>query len=106
MPLTLHAAWLRFDQPFPDGNLFFWAENADFAVLDSAQAITANGGSTALREATNGAPKANSRQRVLKIPSHPSQVAVGQLRSLLLEEFPALITTEIRPINAEVWLPS
>lgn len=106
MPLTLHAAWLRFDQPFPDGNLFFWAENADFAVLDSAQAVTANGGSTALREAANGAPKGNSRQRVLKIPSHPSQVAVGQLRSLLLEEFPALITTEIRPINAEVWLPT
>ncbi|MCX6045948.1 MAG: DEAD/DEAH box helicase [Chloroflexi bacterium] len=102
MPLTLHAAWLRSEQSFPDGYLFFWAENADFAAPDtSSETVTGQRSTTQNTTRING-----NRQRLPKIPSHPDQVAVGQLRSLLNEEFPALTATEMRPANAEIWLPS
>ena len=108
MPLTLHAAWLRSDQPFPSGNLFFWAEHADVSspkATDIANAThtNANSGSTNARSPNHGT---NNRQRTPKIPSHPNQIAVGQLRSTLLEEFPALAATQLSLANAEIWLPS
>ncbi len=108
MPLTLHAAWLRSDQPFPSGNLFFWAEHADVSVpkatdIANVSVTNTNGGSTNARSTNHGT---NNRQRTPKIPSHPNQIAVGQLRSTLLEEFPALAATQLSLTNAEIWLPS
>lgn len=46
------------------------------------------------------------RQRAQKTPSHPGQLAVNQLRTLIGEEFHQLPTQSMQPANAAVWLPS
>ena len=96
MPLTLHATWLRKDEPFFDGNLFFWAESLEFQSAPRPEAVTAG----------NGAASATGRQRQHKTPSHPGQLPVNQLRTLIAEELPRLPVQAMQPSNATVWLPS
>ncbi len=96
MPLTLHAAWLRFDAPFPDGQLFFWAETTDNLSEDRP-----NGLPTDLPP-SNG----NGRQRATKIPSHPFQASAGRVRALLADLIPDLKTATFQPANTTVWLPT
>lgn len=96
MPLTLHAAWLPDGEPLFDGNLFFWAESLEFQSTSRPELVYAsagNGGST-------------GRQRTLKTPSHPGQLAINQLRTLIAEELPHLPVQSMQPANATVWLPS
>ena len=92
MPLTLHAAWLCGSESFLDGNLFFWAES-----LDPTQALF-----------SYGVPpeQGTARQRAAKIPSHPGQLAISQLRTLLAEELPGLPLPSMAPATATIWLPS
>lgn len=53
------------------------------------------------------APRGNNgRQRQPKIPSHPAQVPIGQLRARLAEDFAPVIASALQPANATVWLPS
>ncbi|MBW7883779.1 MAG: DEAD/DEAH box helicase [Caldilineaceae bacterium] len=49
---------------------------------------------------------APNRQRLRKTPSHPGQLPVNQLRTLVAEELPRLLVHEMQPANATVWLPS
>jgi SNF2 family DNA or RNA helicase len=56
--------------------------------------------------ATDAARHANGRQRGPKIPSHPSQVSIGQLRALLTSAPIHLPVQNLHPANARVWLPS
>ena len=94
MPLILHAAWLRIDPQLPDGSLFFWAENqAENAPPTRAQ--------TASSAAVQGA-----RARTAKVPSHPLQAPASQLRTLLIEQMPALAAAELSPTSASVWTPT
>ena len=93
MALTLHASWLRFDGPFADGTLFFWAETLDFQTETRTLPAPA---------AANGAP----RVRGPKTPSHPGQLPINQLRMLLAEQTLHLPTQQMEPANATVWLPS
>ncbi|MCB0066431.1 MAG: hypothetical protein KDD77_04730, partial [Caldilineaceae bacterium] len=94
--MTLHATWLRKDEPFFDGNLFFWAESLEFQSAPRPEAVTAG----------NGAASATGRQRQHKTPSHPGQLPVNQLRTLIAEELPRLPVQAMQPSNATVWLPS
>ena len=100
MPLTLHAAWLRHDEPFADGKLFFWAETLDFQPGGHLElsAVAAGG---ALRNDSPG-----SRQRSHKTPSHPNQLPVNQLRTVVREEVNRLPLEEMQPATTTVWLPS
>lgn len=96
MPLTLHAAWLTRSEPLLDGNLFFWAESLEPQNAprpEIAHAVGGNGASTA-------------RQRTLKTPSHPNQLAINQLRALIADELPHLPLQSLQPANATVWLPT
>ena len=100
MPLTVHAAWLRFAGPNFGGEFFLWAEEVDFSATSVSTRTQTRG---------NGAPAArsgNGRQRLPKIPSHPGQISIGQLRSLLTAEFPDILIGDMQPGNAVVWLPS
>ncbi|HHW88301.1 MAG TPA: hypothetical protein GX400_19110, partial [Chloroflexi bacterium] len=96
MPLTLHAAWLPDDEPFFDGTLFFWAESLEFPapVRSEASAVAAQNN------------RLNGRQRQPKTPSHPGQLAINQLRTLIAEELPQLPVQSMQPATATVWLPS
>jgi len=96
MPLTLHATWLRTDEPFFAGNLFFWAESLEFQSTACLETATAS----------NGTGTPNGRQRQHKIPSHPGQLPVNQLRTLIAEELSRLPVQAMQPSNATVWLPS
>ena len=78
MPLTLHAAWLPDDEPFFDGTLFFWAESLEFPAPSRIESSAV--------AATNA--NASGRQRQPKTPSHPGQLAINQLRTLIAEELP------------------
>ncbi len=101
MPLILHAAWLRIDPQLPDGSLFFWAENQE----ENASAPTGAGADS--RPRTAGATAQNgARPRSAKVRSHPLQAPAAQLRSLLVEQMPALAAAELLPISASVWTPS
>ncbi len=99
MPLTIHAAWLiRAESPAPDGELFVWAE---YHAIPGARHRDPDGSA-----ARNGRPThhrtSNGRGR---IPSHPAQVPVGQLRPLL-GPLSGGIVPETRPANTVVWLPT
>jgi SNF2 family DNA or RNA helicase len=96
MPLTLHAAWLPDDEPFFDGTLFFWAESLEFPAPSRAESAAVT--------ATNA--NLSGRQRQPKTPSHPGQLAINQLRTLIAEELPQLPVQSMQPANATVWLPS
>ncbi len=121
MPFVIHAAWLRSGErgappnlrtgtlanvgpPLPDaGRLFFWGENTDAPVQVVAQ-------SAALGERT---------ARAAKVPSHPAQISIGQLRRLLTTHFPQLAApngsaapqhqvdpAELALTTATIWLPT
>jgi SNF2 family DNA or RNA helicase len=90
MPLTLHAAWLRNEEPFADGRLFFWAETLDFQASRPAKPI----------------PTPATRQRQPKTPSHPGQLTIQQLRTLLGDAVARLPVQEMQPATTTVWLPS
>ncbi len=94
MPLTLHAAWLPLREPWFDGNLFLWAESLEFQKHPRPEATDVLNG---------GAPV---RQRASKIPSHPGQLAINQLRVLIAEELPHLPVQSMQPTSVNVWLPS
>ena len=100
MPLTLHAAWLRSNEPYSDGKLFLWAETLDFQPSTRSTTGPAPVGLVA--------PTASQfvRQRQPKTPSHPGQLPVHQLRTLIAEESHRLPTHEMQPLTATVWLPS
>lgn len=95
MPLTLHAAWLPDDEPFFDGTLFFWAESLEFPAPARIEAAAAT-----------PIGSLGGRQRPPKTPSHPGQLAINQLRTLIAEELPQLPVQSMQPANATVWLPS
>lgn len=90
MPLILHAAWLRSDPQVPDGSLFFWAENQEGAGLAELSLSARSSG----------------RPRSPKVRSHPLQAPASQLRSLLVEQLPALEHAQLTPTSASVWTPS
>ena len=109
MPLTLHAAWLRVDTPFSNGRLFFWAENTDTSLADTSLADTV-AGSTG-NDGTDSAgisarTEPNGRVRSEKIPSHPFQASVGQVRALLVDSSPTLQSDSLKLATATIWLPS
>ena len=97
MPFTIHAAWIRVDEPGSSSQLFLWAEDPD--VVGKASPVPAI-------VATDVARSANARQRGPKIPSHPSQVSIGQLRALLTSDPIHVPVQTLQPANARVWLPS
>ncbi len=93
MPVILHAAWLRSDPQVPEGLLFFWAEDQD--------------GEAAVAPASSGVRTGSSgRSRSSKVPSHPLQTPVSQLRELLIEQMPALSRAALTPASASVWAPT
>jgi SNF2 family DNA or RNA helicase len=96
MPLTLHAAWLPSGEPFFDGTLFFWAESLEFQSAPRGELLPTLTANVALP----------GRQRLPKTPSHPGQLAINQLRTLIAEELPQLPVQSMQPANATVWLPS
>ncbi|MGL4648508.1 MAG: hypothetical protein ACRC1H_03800, partial [Caldilineaceae bacterium] len=97
MPLILHAAWLRSDPQVPEGQLFFWAENQDGEPPSAALGVAA-------RAEANGSPP--GRTRSAKVPSHPLQTPVSQLRQLLIEQMPGLGRADLTPASASVWAPA
>ncbi|MEM7532700.1 MAG: DEAD/DEAH box helicase [Chloroflexota bacterium] len=117
MPFHLHATWLSSEEPFPSGHLFLWAENiaANPAAGNSPvanQALTKDSQPTSSGlQWQPGSQSANALSTTKlpdKIPSHSSQVSVGQVRSLLISEgiYPASQSSLLRPANANVWLPT
>ena len=99
MPLTLHATWLRVDNSFPDGKLFFWAENLD-ASLGSEN------GAEGIKLEPDLESNGNGRTRGAKMPSHPFQASVGQVRVLLTELIPGVSTDSLTLESVSVWLPT
>src|SRR3954449_9879029 len=97
MPFTIHAAWIRVDEPGSTSQLFLWAEDPDVVTKAPPVQVTA---------ATDGSRSANGRHRGPKIPSHPSQVSIGQLRALLTSDPIHVAVQNLQPANATVWLPS
>lgn len=94
----MHGAWLRSEHSTLDGQFFFWAENqdsapADFDVLSRRDDAV---------DSTRGA----LRQRTPKIPSHPLQAPVLQLRAALAEQLHSLAAADLQPISASVWTPT
>ena len=104
MPLTLHAAWLRVDTPFSNGRLFFWAENTD--VSTAAGANGGPNGDAADPATLSIEPEVGGRIRAEKVPSHPSQASVGQVRALLLDSSATLQSDSLQLATVVVWLPS
>lgn len=96
MPLILHAAWLRSDPHLPDGQLFFWAENQEDGALSENLSNPAH----------SKVPAKPARQRAGRVPSHPLQAPVSQLRAVLVEQMPALAHTALAPTSASVWAPT
>jgi SNF2 family DNA or RNA helicase len=96
MPLTIHAAWIRVEEPVSASQLFLWAEDPDIV------------GKLAVPPATAGAAarSANGRTTRKKIPSHPAQTSIGQLRAFLTAGALRLTTGDLQPANVTVWLPS
>ncbi|MCB0122379.1 MAG: DEAD/DEAH box helicase [Caldilineaceae bacterium] len=102
MPFVLHAAWLRVDGSFPDGRLFFWADDSSRTLLAETLHPTPNPSSA---RASN-TRQLETRSRSAKTLSHPSQISVGQLRAHLRAAFPHLDTKALTLQNATAWLPS
>jgi SNF2 family DNA or RNA helicase len=109
MPLTIHAAWLPAETKIPDGQLFIWAE--------TEQSDVANGTRNGEREPstnghTNGSESIAARRaeangrRPAKVPSHPAQMPVGQLRQLIRELVGVGDGADGQLDNATAWLPS
>lgn len=94
MPFVLHAAWLRSDEPVPDGQLFFWAADSSTPLSTDAPAISAQ--PPTARSSYTRSPKA---------PSHPTQLSVGQLRSQLFMAFPSLQSAKLKLSSTTIWLP-
>ncbi len=116
MPFTIHAAWLPSDSNMPQGQLFLWAENHTPATADDNGFEPLGNGvhTTTPRNAnghtnghTNGHSKenGNGRNRAAKIPSHPSQLPVGQFRQMV-RQLATAEETDSTPTNALVWLPT
>ena len=110
MPFTIHAAWIRVDEPGSTSQLFLWAEDPDVVARISPAFAT-----TATEAARSPIPRSsignvnsniNGRQRGPKIPSHPAQVSIGQLRALLTSAPIHVAVANLQPANARVWLPS
>jgi SNF2 family DNA or RNA helicase len=97
MPFTIHAAWIRADEPGSTSQLFLWAEDPDVVIKNPV------GFATASADVARGSI---GRQRGPKIPSHPAQVSIGQLRALLTSEPVHVPVDQLQPANARVWLPS
>jgi hypothetical protein len=102
MPFTIHAAWIRADESGSTSQLFLWAEDPDVAI--KAPPVLATAEIDAARSATTRVT--SSRQRGPKVPSHPSQVSIGQLRALLTSDPIRVAVPDLQPANARVWLPS
>ena len=102
MPFTIHAAWIRVDEPGSTSQLFLWAEDPD--VVSKASPAFATPAPEAARSANLRNP--NGRQRGPKIPSHPAQVSIGQLRAMLTSAPIHVAVANLQPANARVWLPS
>jgi SNF2 family DNA or RNA helicase len=96
MPLTVHAAWIRADALSAGSQLCLWAEDPDAVGRPNPVAPAPPAGT---------ARPGNGRQRLPKVPSHPGQVPIGQLRNLLSHELAAL-PGPFHPANLVVWLPS
>ena len=100
MPLILHAAWLCLGDSDSDNRLFLWAEDLDLSSRPDNHSVPSS-------PAQNGeARNTNGRYRSPKIPSHPGQASIGQLRSVLTTEFATLDPAGMQPANAVAWLPS
>lgn len=95
MPLTVHAAWIRLDSPAAGSQLFLWAEDPDLS-----------GARPPIPRAVPAPREGHSRHRQPKVPSHPGQVSIGQLRAVLSQELAAAAPSDLQPANATVWLPS
>jgi len=91
MPSILHAAWLPSQQPISNGELFLWARHLDFAAHPQ---LNNHGTSVGIAE---------ERQR---IPSHPHQTQLSQLRRQLADQFPSIAIDRMRPVNATAWFPT
>ncbi|MFN2201585.1 MAG: DEAD/DEAH box helicase [Caldilineaceae bacterium] len=80
--------------------MFLWAEDIDRSDWPVKPVTAPDFGG-------NGAGKpSNGRQRTPKIPSHPNQASIVNLRSSLASEFESFDTRHTQPANAVVWLPS
>lgn len=80
------------------GRLFIWAEDLN-RLIDDAQPSTASARSERQRTATN-------RVSDERIPSHPFQATVAQLRAWLGEEFSDANPAQITPANRVLFLPT
>src|SRR5690606_19539546 len=109
MPLTIHAAWLPSETKVPDGQLFIWAE---LKHTDAAAASVAGEPESGTYGRTNGRETLTTRRgdspdrRTAKVPSHPFQMPVGQLRHLVRELVGGDNQLDGQPTNATAWLPS
>ncbi|MCB0063681.1 MAG: DEAD/DEAH box helicase [Caldilineaceae bacterium] len=101
MPFVLHAAWIRSDEPVPNGQLFFWADDSSRPLPTDTPAGLVQ---PAASRSSEGRP-VDSRVRSTKAPSHPSQISVGQLRAQLLATFPTLNSQELELYRSTIWLP-
>jgi len=102
MPFVLHAAWLRVEGPFPDGQLFFWADDSTVPLMVETPSSAAH--ATMVRPTS--VRQIDGRSRGTKALSHPSQISVGQLRAQLRAAFPTLDSKALQPQSYTVWLPS
>ncbi len=79
------------------------------AEIDSARSANASvtsGNVVNARAVNNRVANSRPRERGPKVPSHPSQVSIGQLRALLTGEPIGVAVPDLQPANAVVWLPS
>jgi len=110
MPFVLHAAWLRVDGPFPDGQLFFWADDSSQMLLADSVSPTTQPSSIAPSTLSSARlpniQQSETRARGAKALSHPSQISVGQLRAHLRAAFPHLDSKAFTLQNITAWLPS
>lgn len=91
MPSILHAAWLPLQETLSGGELFLWCRNLDYAVQPQSTVDT---------------PTAVGNDERQRVPSHPQQMPLGQLRQQLLHQFPGLSIDKMRPTSATAWFPT
>ncbi len=105
MPIILHGAWLRSLDTTQDHSFFLWAEDLEQSLRwdnTTSNTPTEPRPHRAASRQSNGA----GRQRLPKVPSHPHQASISQLREALTTEFAAIDSSATKPMNATVWLPS